>query len=92
VIIGSVAGDGAVHSDGTTRFVASINDLVKQQEPTLAVEAPAITLRTAEVVARAALPETIARWSHSCHRSALACGTCTGCQNRQRVLDTAFGN
>lgn len=92
VMIGTVAGDGAVHTDGTPTFLDAISRLVALQEGAVTVTAPAIALTTRDVIAQSGLNESIARWSHSCHRSEFACGSCPGCRNREHVLDAVFGS
>lgn len=76
--IGTVRSDQG-HLDGTTEFVERISGLLAYQEGRLRVEAPAIEFSTAELVRHAGVPEHLLAWSHSCHKSDLACGACRGC-------------
>lgn len=77
--VGAVQGDGNRHRDGLPEFFQLMNDLVMFQEGGLSVQAPAISLSTAQLVEQAAVPPGLLAWSHSCHRGNVACGDCRGC-------------
>jgi 7-cyano-7-deazaguanine synthase len=79
IILGAVKTDGA-HADGRAEFIAALNNVLQVQEGALRLVAPAINLTAAELVrASGATPELLG-WSHSCHLSGYACGTCRGCR------------
>ncbi|MFN0252717.1 MAG: 7-cyano-7-deazaguanine synthase [Kofleriaceae bacterium] len=78
LMLGTVRSDG-VHADGTIEFVSRMNALLMMQEGAIQLLAPAIELTSAELVRTSGIPFEILAWSHSCHRSNLACGYCRGC-------------
>lgn len=78
LFIGTVRSDEQ-HLDGTIEFVRRVSALLEYQEGGLRVEAPAIRFSTAELVRHAKVPDHLLAWSHSCHKSELACGNCRGC-------------
>ncbi len=78
ILIGCVRGDG-VHRDGTPEFVARLSDLLHIQEGGMRVEAPALSMSSAELIRMAGIPVEVLAWSHSCHVSEYACGFCRGC-------------
>jgi 7-cyano-7-deazaguanine synthase len=78
LMLGSVRSDG-VHADGTAEFVSRMSSLLKMQEGSMQLEAPAIGMTSADLVRVSAIPFEILAWSHSCHRANLACGACRGC-------------
>lgn len=79
IIIGVLKTDGA-HVDGRLEFIAALDTVLRLQEGALRLAAPAIDLTAAELVrASGATPELLG-WSHSCHLSEYACGTCRGCR------------
>lgn len=87
--IGSVAGDGDRHQDGTEEFRERFSALVRMQEGGMHVEAPAATFSTVELIQRARVPERVLAWTHSCHRANLPCAQCPGCIKRAEVLRSA---
>lgn len=86
LVLGSVQGDHE-HADGRAEFYEHMNTLLAVQEGDLKVSTPAINMSSEELVERSDLPLSILGWTHSCHRSDLACGRCRGCIKRERVLD-----
>jgi 7-cyano-7-deazaguanine synthase len=78
IIMGTVRSDES-HVDGSAPFVSAISSLMEMQEGAVRVEAPAIHLSTAELVAASAIPFEILAWAHSCHVDDFACGACRGC-------------
>jgi len=85
IMIGTVK-DDASHSDGSARFVQIISDLQSYQEGGIEVDAPALSLSTAELIKAAAVPIELLAWSHSCHVGPVACGNCGGCAKHFRVM------
>jgi 7-cyano-7-deazaguanine synthase len=78
LLLGTVATD-ASHRDGSPGFVQSMNQIMREQEGGLLVEAPAIHLSTTELVRISGVPMSLLAWAHSCHRSDVPCGACRGC-------------
>ena len=85
LLIGTVKSDGS-HADGTPQFIKTVSDLVSLQEGGLIVEAPAIEMSTAELVAASGVPANVLAWAHSCHKANVACGACRGCNKYFEVL------
>lgn len=78
LLIACVKTDSA-HSDGSNQFISSISKLMEIQEGGVKVKAPAIDMTTFELIERSNLPRDLLAWSHSCHKSDVACGNCRGC-------------
>lgn len=87
ILLGTVASDGARHTDGSTDFVASLDKLVAMQEGSIRVHAPAIEMSSVDLVVNSRITKSIIGWTHSCHRQKLACGACPGCVKRLQVLE-----
>jgi len=78
LFIGSVSSDGS-HVDGTPEFVARMDALMAFQEGGLRVEAPAISMTTAQLIRTSGVPASLMAWAHSCHKSNVPCYSCRGC-------------
>lgn len=91
LMIGSVASDG-VHVDGRAEFYTAIDALMGLQEGALGVEAPALSMTTAELVDRSGIPRSLLAWAHSCHVGPLACGACRGCVKHYEVTKQIYGD
>lgn len=78
LMIGALRTDG-FHADGTAGFIEQINNLFALQEGELKIEAPGIGFDAVELVRASGIPQEVLAWSHSCHVSEYACGTCRGC-------------
>jgi 7-cyano-7-deazaguanine synthase len=85
IIVGSVRSDG-FHRDGTAAFFAHLDRLMRDQEGGIRVVAPAIDMTTDELVAAARADAALIGWTFSCHRAAIACGDCPGCNKRRGLL------
>lgn len=83
--LGTVRSDSS-HKDGTPQFISAISHLLSLQEGGMVVEAPAIELSTAELVRLSGIPADLLAWSHSCHKSHMACGNCRGCNKYMEVF------
>ena len=83
--LGTVQSDGS-HRDGTTEFIDSISRLLAYQEGGLVVEAPAIGMRTADLVRASGIPRSVLAWAHSCHKADVPCCNCRGCNKYAEVL------
>ncbi len=86
LLIGTVKSDG-FHVDGREEFVVAIDSLCRLQEGALCIEAPAVSLTSAELVKTSGVPRDILAWAHSCHTGALACGLCRGCNKHRSVME-----
>jgi 7-cyano-7-deazaguanine synthase len=86
IIVGSVAGDGARHKDGTPGFYSAISDLIAMQEGGIEVSAPAAHLTALQLLQQSQITDDVLGWTHSCHRANLACGNCPGCWKRAELM------
>lgn len=84
ILVGTLKTDG-IHKDGTPPFMDTMDELLRIQEGALRLVAPARHLTALGLVRRAAVPNRILRWSHSCHVANHACGACRGCTKRQEA-------
>lgn len=84
IVIGTVSSD-RFHDDGKPEFIHSMNRVLAGQEGGLRLEAPAIEVKTVELVRRSRVPRDVLGWSHSCHVAPWACGTCPGCRKALSV-------
>lgn len=78
LIIGCIRSDRQ-HVDGSPGFVRSMRSLLRRQEGSLRLQAPAIELSAEELIKQSRIPLEILGLSFSCHRSTYACGCCRGC-------------
>lgn len=83
--LGTVESDGS-HQDGTIEFVEQISGLLALQEGGLVVEAPAIGMRTVDLVRTSGIPRSMLAWAHSCHKADVPCCDCRGCNKYAEVL------
>lgn len=86
VLVGTVAGDGDRHADGTQTFYDAMNAVLAAQEGALAVNAPAMDLTAADLITTSRITDATLGWTHSCHTGNLPCKTCPGCIKRAEVL------
>ena len=78
ITVGTVISD-RVHPDGNPEFVGAIDALIRCELPDVCVTAPAINMTTVELVRESGLPQSMLRWTFSCHRESVGCGRCRGC-------------
>ncbi|MFN4185731.1 MAG: 7-cyano-7-deazaguanine synthase [Hyphomonas sp.] len=90
LMIGALRTDG-FHADGTPGFIEQINSLFALQEGELKVEAPGIEFDAVELVRASKIPQEVLAWSHSCHVSEYACGTCRGCHKHYNAMESLYG-
>ena len=90
LLLGAVASDAA-HADGRAEFVAALDAVLALQEGGLRLEAPAMTMTTAELVRHSDVPRSLLAWAHSCHTGPFACGVCRGCQKHLNVSEALWG-
>lgn len=86
IILGTVAGDGDRHADGTRAFYDAMNAVLQAQEGKLAVTAPSIEYSTPELITLSQADEALLGLTHSCHTGDIACAHCPGCIKRAEVL------
>lgn len=86
VLIGTVAGDGDVHRDGTAWFLESLDALIAGQEGGVHISAPALVLTTEALIEASGITRDVLAGSYSCHRSSFPCGECGGCTKRDQIL------
>ena len=87
--VGAVKSD-STHRDGSSAFYRLMSQILQLQEGSLALHFPAIQMESEELVKRSGIPISLLAWSHSCHRSNVACGRCRGCAKHLRVTQTLF--
>ncbi|HEY5710108.1 MAG TPA: 7-cyano-7-deazaguanine synthase [Solirubrobacterales bacterium] len=85
ILIGSVASDSR-HADGTADFYDLLGRLMVFQEGNLRVRAPGIEMSSVELITKSGITDAVLGWTHSCHISDIACGSCPGCAKRRDVL------
>jgi len=85
LIFGAVSTD-SIHADGRREFFEHITSLMEFQEGGIRVTVPAIDLSSVELVRKSGISLSILAWSHSCHVSAFACGTCRGCVKHANTM------
>ena len=83
--IGALRTDG-FHVDGRAEFIETLSSLLAMQEGSLRLSAPAVHLSAEELVVESKIPMELLAWSHSCHVSDYACGTCRGCEKHYRTM------
>ena len=86
LMIGSLASDKH-HADGRAEFVKQMDDLLRMQEGSIKVEAPAIEMTAEELIKKSKIPSELLAWAHSCHTANEACGTCGGCLKHYATLE-----
>lgn len=85
LLIGTVKSDN-FHKDGTSEFIYALDSLMKIQEGNISVSAPAINMKSEELITISQIPEEFIYLSHSCHVSNIACGICPGCIKHFAIL------
>lgn len=86
LLVGSIKTDG-YHQDGSAKFYQLIDSLMKFQEGSIKVTAPALTFSSSELILKSGIPSELLLWAHSCHKSNIPCGNCRGCNKYFSVLD-----
>ena len=79
LLIGVLATD-CRHADGTRKFIGCMDALLRCQEGSITLEAPAADLTAVQLIRVSGVPIEVLAWAHSCHTANEACGTCSGCQ------------
>lgn len=91
ILIGTVASD-ASHLDGTPQFIEAMRAVLRVQEGAIVLEAPAVSLTSAELIRRSGASRALLAWAHSCHRGEYACGVCRGCRKHFEVSREVWGD
>ena len=91
VLLGTVEDDGRRHADGTHRFIASLDAVLRSQEGGLRLAAPHADTSTTQLLATTELRDQIVAVTHSCDVATTPCGDCNSCQRRAAILET-FSN
>ncbi|MFC5507085.1 7-cyano-7-deazaguanine synthase [Bosea massiliensis] len=86
LLMGTLQTDGQ-HVDGQPGFVDRLDQLLKLQEGSMRLVAPAIELTAEQLIRTSNVPGEILGWAHSCHRSDFACGECGGCRKHYRTME-----
>lgn len=82
--LATVKSDG-FHTDGTPQFYKLINELSTYQEGSIKVLCETIDSYSHELAERYNVPLNLLTLAHSCHKSNVACGKCSGCIKQQKV-------
>jgi 7-cyano-7-deazaguanine synthase len=91
IALGTVSGDNS-HADGRLEFFDCMRQLLGLQEGALQLEVPAIGESSVSLCRKVGIPFEVLAWSHSCHVSDYACGTCRGCvKHRQTMRELGHG-
>jgi 7-cyano-7-deazaguanine synthase len=91
IALGTVSSDSS-HADGRLEFFESIGQLLRLQEGGLEVEVPAISETSVSLCRKVGISFDVLAWSHSCHVSDYACGTCRGClKHREAMRELGHG-
>jgi len=85
LMLASVRSDG-FHKDGTPEFYGLADQLMRYQEGAIKITCPAIGISSAELVTVSGVPRSLLNWAHSCHRSNIPCGNCSGCNKYREVM------
>lgn len=89
IMVASVKSDG-FHKDGTNPFYEYVNNLSEYQEGNIKISAPCIQYTTSELIQLSGVPKSLLMWSHSCHKSNIACYNCRGCYKYAEVIQQLF--
>lgn len=91
IVIGTVSSDWS-HADGRLEFFDSIRQVLRLQEGELQIDVPAIGETSVSLCRKVGVPFEVLAWSHSCHVSDYACGTCRGCvKHRKTMRELGYG-
>jgi 7-cyano-7-deazaguanine synthase len=74
------------HADGKKEFVESLSALLRQQEGSMTLSAPAASMTAVELIRTSKVPIEFLCWTHSCHAGEYACGMCRGCRKHYETL------
>lgn len=75
----------AFHRDGTKQFYNLINKLILYQEGGISIKCESLNFYSHELALKYKVPNELLSIAHSCHKSNIACGKCSGCMKQMRV-------
>lgn len=84
LFLASVKSDN-FHCDGSSDFYNLINNLVSYQEGNINVICESLEFYSHELAIKYNVPLEILSLAHSCHKSNIACGKCSGCLKQLKV-------
>ena len=87
LLIGSVSTDIS-HKDGSKEFYKYLSELVRYQEGSINIAAPAIEIDSVDLIKKSELPTSLLFWAHSCHTSNEPCMYCNGCKKHLFTLQS----
>jgi len=91
IVVGTVSSD-KTHGDGRVEFFQAMSQLLGLQEGGIDIEVPAINETSVSLCRKIGVPFEVLAWSHSCHVSDYACGTCRGClKHRETMRELGYG-
>lgn len=90
IMLGSVKSDGERQIDGSRAFYQTLDQLISMQEGKINVVTPAIELTSIDLIRESGLDGKILGWTHSCHTSEWACGTCPGCRRHEEIISAVL--
>lgn len=85
ICLGTVKGDD-VFADGREDFVHALDRLLRMQEGSIRISAPAMHLTSPELVLESKIPIGLLALAHSCHQGVVPCGECRGRIKNQEVF------
>ena len=89
LMIGIVATD--IHADGSAEFVETMDRLLRLQEGSVRLLAPAKELSGVDLLRRSEFPLELIGLTFSCHTHRYACGQCGGCTKHRETVDEVYG-
>lgn len=85
LLIGCVRTDRQ-HKDGNPKFIRAMDKVLREQEGSMRLNAPAISLSTQKLIDVTQTPIEVLALSFSCHVSNYPCGQCRGCKKNSMAL------
>jgi 7-cyano-7-deazaguanine synthase len=89
ITIGAVSTD--IHADGQDPFLSGIDSLMRCQEGSVRVTAPARRMTSMELLKHSRFPRSLLGLTFSCHAAEYACGQSRGCVKHREVVEQCFG-
>lgn len=85
LLVGSIRSD-SFHADGKKEFYDLADRIVRMQEGSMRISAPAIEYDAIGLIRKSGIPVSLLAWTHSCHKAAYACGNCRGCNKARNIF------
>lgn len=89
LMIGIVSTD--LHADGRAEFVDTMDRLLRLQEGSVRLVAPALQMTGTELLRRSGFPHDLIGLTFSCHTHRYACGQCGGCIKHRETVNDVYG-